>query len=328
MTRIRLLSEVCVIAMLLFTGLALSSENRVLVNMMIDCDLYPYATGSGILEHFNVTEDKNAVNAKGLTLEKKMAIEYDSLLFDILNKVDPKKLNISIYWTGDYLSKKVGNYSYGQLATYLSSSPNHEMALHGSMTNESLAKMSKQEQDTRILNSKIAVEDKHICGGEVKPVKGFRPQSFSQNDDTYSILDHRNFTYDAGYQAGLIYLPGHENDTEPYKVDNHTFYAVPVSTHIYKGKLVPMWDRFALENGINGSQWSKLLNDTYSDCAKNGNPMVIIFTNFVIGSKPEYLDAYRKFMDLCAHENTTFVTTEQLVEMSKHSSRVSLKKNP
>jgi hypothetical protein len=225
--------------------------------------------------------------------------------------------------TGDYVSKKTGNYSYALLTSYVSNRRNHEMAVNGNTTDEKMANMSYQEQESRIANSKFSIERAHICAGKVADAVGFKPQSFSQDENTYEILDQFNFSYDAGFQAGnlSLSLPGHGQDTWPYPVKNHTFYAVPVSTSTIttpSGKLmIPMSDRVALKNGLNGTEWYNLLIKKYSESESKGSPMVVIFTNFIIGSNEEYLKAYRDFVKYASDKNAKFVTTQQLVDMSK-----------
>ena len=75
-------------------------------------------------------------------------------------------------------------------------------------------------------------------------------QFFSQSDTIRGILDRMEIEYDAGYQVGLIFEPGHENDPWPYPVEDHNFSAVPISTHLFSGELVPLSDRFAKESSI------------------------------------------------------------------------------
>jgi hypothetical protein len=309
----RVLLKASVIAILLLICPALASDDRVAVNMMIDLELSPYAMA---LRYLNESTDTNHMIPIAYDDTQKIEYEFDSRR-KILNEIQPKGLNVTLYLTGDYLDENVGNYLYNLSVSSLSNNPNYEMALLGTTTDERLANMSYAEQDRRIAESKRKVEDAHICGGREMDVKGFRPQNFSQNEDTYLILDNRIFSYDAGYQAGLIYLPGHEKDTWPYPVNNHSFYAVPVSTHKFNGDLIPMSDRFALEKGLTGLQWRDLLISEYDECAENGDPMVVIFHNWVIGLNNEYFDAFKEFVAYATFDNAKFVTTQQLVDMSR-----------
>ena len=177
------LLKACVIIILLFMNPALSSDDRVVVNMMVDLDLCP-------AKYLNVSSDSNLTIPAASPSEQKIDLECNSRA-KILNEVELKGLNVTIYLTGDYLKERVENYSYGLSVAYLSTQPNYELALHGMTTDEKLENMSYGEQDLRIAESKMNVEEAHICNGkERKVVKGFRPQSFSQNNDTLLILDN------------------------------------------------------------------------------------------------------------------------------------------
>lgn len=130
--------------------------------------------------------------------------------------------------------------------------------------------------------------------------------------------------YNSGYQAGLLYAPGHENDTWPYIVENHTFYAVPISTHRIEGKLTYICDLCSMQAvGLNGSQWSDLLIDEFEECAERGDPVVVLFHNFVSGEDEKYMDAFVRFLDYVVAENAISLTTANLVEMAKRDRSIS-----
>ena len=57
------------------------------------------------------------------------------------------------------------------------------------------------------------------------------PPLFDQNEDTYKVMDDLGIKYDAGFQEGIIYAPGHENDVWPYNVEGYGFYAVGQHVH-------------------------------------------------------------------------------------------------
>jgi peptidoglycan/xylan/chitin deacetylase (PgdA/CDA1 family) len=86
------------------------------------------------------------------------------------------------------------------------------------------------------------------------------------------------------------------------------------------GKLVHICDLCSKEvSGLNGTQWSDLLESKFQECANRGDPMVVLFHNFVSGEDSEYMKAFRKFVDFAASKNATFVTTMDLVEMAKRN---------
>jgi hypothetical protein len=144
------------------------------------------------------------------------------------------------------------------------------------------------------------------------------PQFFSQSDTTRGILDRMEIEYDAGYQVGLIFEPGHENDSWPYPVEDHNFSAVPISTHLLSGELVPLSDRFAKEVlDLSGQEWGDLLFSEFDECVERGDPMVVILSNVVTGQDDGYMEAYRNFIDRARSEGASFVSTLKLVEMAR-----------
>lgn|GEM_PF-1816002 len=166
--------------------------------------------------------------------------------------------------------------------------------------------------------AKRLIEAAYICDGRVIEVKGFLPQSFSQSETTYGILDRVGIEYDAGYQAGLIFEPGHENDSWLYPVEDRNFSAVPMSTHLLSGELVPLSDRFAKEVlKLSGPEWQDLLASEFDECVERGDPMVVIFTNVVAGQDEGYMEAYRNFVDYATSKDANFVSTLELVEMAR-----------
>ncbi|MEA2045956.1 MAG: hypothetical protein U9N48_05475 [Euryarchaeota archaeon] len=273
-------------------------EDLVLVNLMIDADLYPYAPEA--------------------TPEEMVDLEANSLL-DMINEIGPKKLNVTIYTTGDFISQRTGGALYKLFVTQVGSDPRHELAMHGMTTDELLGSMPYGKQYPLLREAKRLVESAYVCEGLKIEAKGFRPQRFNQSETTYKILDKMDIVYDAGFQAGLVYLPGHEDDTWPYQAEGHSFYAVPVSTHTLSGEEVYLSDRLAKEElGLDGSQWYDLLVDEFEECATNDDPMVVVFHNFIFGSDEGYRDAYVDFIDYTTSKNAVFVTTLELVEIAKN----------
>ncbi len=226
---------VCIVcSALIFLAGAADADNTATVNVMMGADLYPGST--------EMTDDG------------KWDLEGNSIV-EMLNEIDPLGLNVTVYVTGDYVSEFAGKVMYKLYVTRIGSKPNHELAMYGMTTGETLGTMPYGEQYPSIREAKRLVESAYICEGRIIEVKGFLPQSFSQSATTYGILDRIGIEYDAGYQAGLIYEPGHENDTWPYQVEGHNFSAVPISTHVMSGELAPLSDRFAKEVlGLSGSE--------------------------------------------------------------------------
>ncbi len=143
------------------------------------------------------------------------------------------------------------------------------------------------------------------------------PQSSCQSDTTRGILDRMEIEYDAGYQVGLIFEPGHEND--PWPIQWRITTSQPsISTHLFSGELVPLSDRFAKEVlDLSGQEWGDLLFSEFDECVERGDPMVVIFTNVVSGRDDGYMEAYRNFIDRARSEGASFVSTLKLVEMAR-----------
>ena len=265
-------------------GLALSQESPV-VNVMIDMD-----TPSPISpENINVASDS---------------------LINMINEIDPKGRNITIFVSGEMATlDRLGVTLQGTMT-------NHELALYGNNSGEDLSSLSAEDQKALLTDANSRLYHCYVCGGKHVNIKGFRPQKFEQNDDTLKALESLGIIYNAGFQEGLIYLPGHENDTWPYLISGHKLYAVPVSTASIQGERMVLYDKYAKdEKKLSGSQWSELLQKKFDESMQSGSPVTVIFSSLVSGDG-EYLDAYRNFLDYAESQGANFVTTLQLVNMA------------
>ena len=56
----------------------------------------------------------------------------------------------------------------------------------------------------------------------------------------------------------------------------------------------------------------------FKECKEKDDPMVVIFHNFVSGEDPIYMEAFEKFIDYAVSENATFVSTNELIELTKN----------
>ena len=289
---------ICVVcSSLIFIVGAADAEETATVNVMIGADLYQGST--------EMTDDEM------------WDLEANSIA-QMLNEIDPHNLNVTVFVTGDYVSKIAGKALYKLYVTQVGSKMNHEMAMYGMTTGEELGPMPYGEQYPILREANRLVESAYICEGRIIEVKGFLPQSFSQSSTTYGIMDKIGIVYDAGYQAGLIYEPGHESDAWPYQVEGHNFSAVPISTHMLSGELVPLSDRYAKEDlDLSGAEWGDLLTSEFDECVESGDPMVVIFTNVITGQDEGYMEAYRNFIDYANSKDASFVSTLEMVEMSR-----------
>jgi len=55
----------------------------------------------------------------------------------------------------------------------------------------------------------------------------------------------------------------------------------------------------------------------FDEGVERGDPTVVIFTNVITGQDEEYMEAYRNFVDYANSKGASFVSTLELVEMSR-----------
>jgi hypothetical protein len=245
------------------------------------------------------------------TKEQASIAEKD--LENIYNKINDKGLIATIFSTQDILRTDL-NLDLTRIG-YLSK---FELGMSGNNSNEKISTMSYADQIASLKISKRWVESCMICGKNNVTVYGFMPQSFDQNQDTYKVLDDLGIQYDAGFQAGLLYTPGHENDVWPYLVQGHKFYAVPVSTYTLSDKKMVLQDSYFVVNDMDATQWYDALVGKFNEIKGKDEPMVVSLTTSVSGSG-DYLDSLDRFMDYAVSKKASFVTTADLVSLAKTS---------
>lgn len=237
--------------------------------------------------------------------------QIDSI-YNLTQPIDIKGLKSTLFPTGEVIPTD------RLVITSIANKPTYEVAMGGMKKDEMIGSLPSSDQKSLLANMKQYVEACHICGGNAVEPKGFKPQSFNQSNITYQLLNQMGMIYDAGFKAGVLYLPGHEKDTKPYRIYNLNLYAVPISTYNQSGERIYLSDRFAKEEKkLSGSQWSDILMGKFDESAKNGDPVVVVFDNQITGKDSAYLDAYLKFIDYAFSNNATFVTTSELVNISR-----------
>ena len=229
-------------------------------------------------------------------------------LADLMDAVWERNLAATVFVTADYANRQ-------QLTIWQLYQGGFEIALHGYYTGEQLATMTAAEQEDLLGRAKTAVEGCQPCG-TYKPVSGFRPQYFSQNEDTYDLLDAMGVEYNCGFKAGQIYAEGHENDVTPYPVEGHSFYAVPITTFAIEDRTVYLCDiACAYNEGMTGQDWSDLLDGAFDQAKARGTPLVVIFHGWYSGdAETGYLQPFTDFLDRVQREGRS-VTTADLVDM-------------
>jgi len=236
--------------------------------------------------------------------------EASQLLHEIELKLEDNGLNATFFAPYDLIN------SPARLRMTALGRDNFELGMSGNNSNERLSAKTFSEQKAILQKSMEAIESCRVCGKNEIAVWGFMPQSFDQNEDTYKVLDQLGIQYDTGFQAGVIFAPGHETDVWPYKVEGHKFYAVPVSTYDLSGQKVPLQDRYFDENGLTSTQWYDALVDKFNQIQGKDEPMAIILTKSV-SSSGDYFDAYVNFLDFATSKGASFVATKDLVNMSR-----------
>lgn len=235
----------------------------------------------------------------------------ESNLLNMRNEMEKRDLKATFFSTYDVITTRIR-----LRLTEIGRSPNFELAMSGNNSNEKISAKSYAEQKSILERSRKAIENCRVCGTNEIVASGFMPQSFDQNNDTYRILDELGIQYDAGFQQGVIYTPGHQDDARPYLVEGHNFYAVPVSTYSLSDKKIPLQDRYFKENGLTSSQWYDALAGKFGEAQNNDETVVIALTASISGSG-EYLDALKQFLDLVVTQDASLMTTMDLVNMSR-----------
>ncbi len=249
---------------------------------------------------------------EGLYINIQVDAENDDTagLTRITNALRARDMDATVYVTADYANQnasKIQNlYKQG-----------FEIALHGYYTGEQLATMTYDAQLDLLTRAKTALEGCQPCGTYV-PITGFRPQYFSQNADTYKVLDELGFSYNSGFKAQLLFAEGHDTDIAPYPMPENNFYALPISTADYNGQLVYLCDIGSAQGSLKltGEQWSQLLQDALAQAEANHRPLVVLVHGWYTGDKSEY-DYWQPFIDFldAAQCKGTFVTSQELVDL-------------
>lgn len=242
---------------------------------------------------------------------EEQASEAEKNLENIYNQINDKGLVGTIFSTQDILRTDLN-----LDLTRIGYSSKFELGMSGNNSNEKISTMSYADQSASLKISKRWVESCMICGKNNITVYGFMPQSFDQNQDTYKVLDELGIEYDTGFQAGLLYTPGHENDVWPYQVADHKFYAVPISTYTLSDRKMVLQDSYFVVNGLDATQWYDALVGKFDEIQGKDEPMVISLTTSVSGSG-DYLDSLDRFMDYAVYKKASFVTTADLVSLAK-----------
>jgi hypothetical protein len=176
--------------------------------------------------------------------------------------------------------------------------------------------MTYAEQKDLLTRAQKAVEGCKPCG-TYRPVVGFRPQYFSQNGDTYRVLDELGLTHNSGFKVGQIYLPGHENDAWPYRAETNRFTVIPITTVPAGNALVYLCD-IACAQSLNWTpaQWEQALMTALASAIETRRPIVMLLHGWYTGdtAKYHYWQPFIKFLDT-ARNRVVFVNATELASL-------------
>lgn len=230
------------------------------------------------------------------------------LILNLTNVIDDLGLNATIFVTPDMAS------NHSILVTSLGMRTGHELA--AKITDRSFGSMPVLEQENYIMKAKESIDSAHICegpGANTVNIRGFMLPS-GQNEAIYKIIEMMGGVYDVQFNQRIEYQPGYDKDIWPYRIDNHSLYAVPISSCLSNGEQVLLSDRIMKEEkGLNGPQWRDILVSRFDQSVRDDMPMVVLFNSSISGSG-EYLDAYREFIGYAASKNASFVSSLELVD--------------
>lgn len=249
----------------------------------------------------------------GLTVNIQVDAETEDTegLNKMVAELEARGIYTTIFVTADYVNRGNallirGLYQKG-----------HEIALHGYYTGETLTSMTYEDQIDLLTRAKTALEGCRPCGTYM-PITGFRPQYFSQDENTYKVLELLGIEYNCGFKAGVQYVEGHEQDFAPYAVAtaDYSFTAVPFTTMRVGEKDVYLCDLAAgSAEKLTGEQWSQVLQDAVDQAIANDHPLIVLFHGYYTGAadRTDYWDAFVALLDRLEAENANFVNTSELV---------------
>jgi len=259
-------------------------------------------------EEEKIYEIDNSLNygqsASNVLINFQVDAEYTGEhLLKVLEELERRGYTTTVYVTGTFAQN---NGSTVQIIY----ENGHEIALHGWVTAEKLETMDYNTQKEKLISAKNIVEENS------QTVVSFRPQYYSQNEDTYTILDTLNISHNSGFISGLKYIPGYENESKPYIVTNHSFYAVPVSMYETSDETIYLCDLSASNKyKINATEWYSVLKNKFDECEEKKEPMVMVLHPWITGNETTgYWQTFNQFLNYTENKNISVVSTKELVD--------------
>lgn len=177
---------------------------------------------------------------------------------------------------------------------------------------ETLSSMTRQEQETHISALKDAAEE--CLGSDVKP---FGCVEYSQNSDTYDVVDAMGFEYNLGFVSRTEHqLSGHTNEVFPYSTDEYGFWAVPMHSLFFDGEWLPLADDvFAVE--LDSSEWGSLLIQEFDRLREQNRPFLAQVHTDTTGADVGRLNAFVGVLDRAVQRGARFMTVSEYVDWAK-----------
>jgi peptidoglycan/xylan/chitin deacetylase (PgdA/CDA1 family) len=230
---------------------------------------------------------------------------------NLVQELEKRRISSTVYVSADYANRNA------VLVTELFQK-GFEIALHGYYTGEQLATMTYAEQKDLLTRAKKALEGCEPCGTH-KPVTGFRPQYFSQNEDTFRILDELGLTYNSGFKLGQLYLPGHQWQAMPYRAEGHLFHVIPITTIPWEQDRVYLCDIACAQSlKWTSTQWRDALMTGLAQALSSRQPLVLLVHGWYTGDQVKY-SYWQPFLDFldAAQGRVRFVNSKELVDLAK-----------
>lgn len=251
-----------------------------------------------------------ATNQVYVNLQVDAELDDTQGLRTVMSELERRQITATVFVTADYVNRNallVSDLFYSGF----------EIALHGYYTGEQLASMTYEEQKNLLGRAKLALEGCRPCG-TYKPITGFRPQYFSQNEDTFRVLDELSLTYNSGFKAGQLFLPGHDWEARPYAAAGHNFRALPISTVPVACERVYLCD-LACGQVVKWTpaQWRDGLLQALAEALETRQPLVVLLHGYYAGDQAKYgyWQPVLDFLD-AAQGQVTFIQSKDLADLA------------
>lgn len=230
---------------------------------------------------------------------------------NMADELERRGITATVYTTADYANRN---------ATYLYQlhQRGFEIGLHGYYTGEQLASMTYAEQKDLLSRARLAVQGCIPCGLG-REIASFRPQHFSQNEDTCRVLDELGLKNNSGYKVGQLFVPGHQWDATPYPVSGHGFSAIPITTVPVGFDRVYLCD-IACAQVLKWTpdQWREAMLLGLAEALETRQPLVLLLHGYYSGDTARY-GYWQPFLDFldAAGGKVTFVRSSELVALAR-----------